>query len=214
MNTLDYIVKKYNLNLDQRLPIQIANIGRDNLAELFFELGYRIGVEIGTERGLYAEVLCKANPKLKLYCIDPWSSYPGYREYVPQKKLDACYDEAKTRLSAFNCELVKALSQDALNDFLDESLDFVYIDGNHEFTYITQDLYSWSKKVKPGGIIAGHDYMINKDKPDNRVPCHVLWVVNAFMAAYEIRPWFVVGAKDRVPGEVRDKPRSWFYIKK
>jgi hypothetical protein len=37
---------------------------------------------------------------------------------------------------------------DALNDFEDDSLDFVYIDGNHEFPYVAEDLFHWSKKVR------------------------------------------------------------------
>jgi hypothetical protein len=214
MDNLDFIVKKYGLDLNQRIPIEIPNMGRDNLAELFAELGYQTGAEIGTERGLYAEILCKANPSLKLYCVDPWASYPGYREYVSSEKYNDCYLEAKNRLSPFDCRFIKSVSRDALNLIKDESLDFVYIDGNHEFAYIAEDISGWSKKVRPGGIVAGHDYMMHKDEFKNRVPCHVVWVVGAYTGAYKIKPWFVVGAKNLVPDEIRDSPRSWFYIKK
>jgi len=211
MNTLNYIVSKYNLNLREKPPIQIRNVGRNNLADLFRELGFTTGAEIGTERGLYAETLCKANPKVKLFCIDPWTTYPGYRDILDQNYMKETYNEARDRLSAFNCKFIKAFSVDAVKKFADGSLDFVYIDGNHEYPYITQDMIEWSKKVRPGGIMAGHDYVTsNKSKPRNQV----FWAVNGYMAAYNVRPWFVLGSKDVVPGEIRDKPRSWMLVKK
>jgi predicted O-methyltransferase YrrM len=210
MNTLKYIAEKYKLNLKDHPPIQIPNVGRNNLADLFCELGFKTGVEIGTERGLYAEVLCKANPKAKLFCIDPWKIYPEYRDIVKQNKMDEIYNEAKSRLSAFNCKLIKKFSLDALKDFADESLDFTYIDGNHEYPYITRDIIEWSKKVRPGGIVVGHDYTTSNQLVSRN---QVFWAVNGYMNAYNIRSWFILGTKAEVPGEIRDKPRSWMWIK-
>ena len=67
MDTLAYILNKYNLNGARRLPVEIPDTGRDTLAAIFGELGFKVGVEIGTERGKYAEVLCKSNPGVQLY---------------------------------------------------------------------------------------------------------------------------------------------------
>jgi predicted O-methyltransferase YrrM len=47
----------------------------------------------------------------------------------------------------------------AADDFLDNSLDFVYIDAGHRFDDVVQDIIKWTKKVRKGGIISGHDYM-------------------------------------------------------
>ena len=55
--------------------------------------------------------------------------------------------------------LHRKLSLDAVNAFLDASLDFVYIDANHEFSVVLQDIRAWFAKVKPDGILAGHDYL-------------------------------------------------------
>jgi hypothetical protein len=49
-------------------------------------------------------------------------------------------------------------SQDVAHQFLDESLAFVYIDGNHYFEGVSQDIQLYWPKVMPGGIIAGHDF--------------------------------------------------------
>ena len=49
-------------------PIEIPNSNRETLAWLFNQLGFTVGAEIGTERGLYAQVLLDKNPNLQLFC--------------------------------------------------------------------------------------------------------------------------------------------------
>jgi len=211
MDTLSYILQKYSINLDnRRMPIEIPNVGRDDLAVLFHELGFTIGAEIGTEQGLYAETLCKGNPNLHLYCVDPWKSYRGYLDHITQEKLDNFYEIAKARLAPYNVELVRKFSMEAVKDFKRNSLDFVYIDANHEFRYIVEDLCEWPAKVRPGGIIAGHDFCQRKDKGYH---VHVVEAVMGYTSAYKISPWFVLGTKAIVPNETRDSTRSFFWVK-
>jgi hypothetical protein len=203
MDTLDFIAQKYNLNLVQRSPITIPNFGRNDLASLFTELGFTKGVEIGVLIGNYSKILCEANPNLTLYSIDPWKSYEEYKDLTPQKAFDECYEHSKALLAPFkNCQLIRKKSMDAIPDFNDESLDFVYIDGNHEFASETNDIFEWSKKIKIGGIIAGHDYRKYKERSFS----HSYEVVNAYTNAYRIFTWFITDhSKDRV--------RSWFWVK-
>lgn len=213
MNTLDYIVNKYNINLDvRRMPIEIPNTGRDDLAQLFAELDLRVGVEIGVEEGLYTEILCKANPQAKIYGIDPWRAYSGYRDHVSQSKLDGFYEGTRKRLVPYgNYELVRRFSLEAARDFGNGSLDFVYIDGNHTLPYIINDLIEWSKKVKIGGIVSGHDYRKSKRMVTQN---HVPYAVNCYVQSYRIQPWFLLGSKAVNPGEVRDRSRSWMWVKR
>lgn len=207
---LNYLVKKYNLDLNQRMPIEIPNVGRNTLAEMFNDFGFKVGAEIGVEQGLYSRILCKANPGLKLYCVDAWKSYKGYRDHVSQEKLDGFLEKTKERLASYNCEIVKGFSMDVVKDFEDESLDFVYIDGNHELPFVINDIIEWSKKIRKGGVVAGHDYLKNKPY-DTRT--HVVPAVNAYVDAYRISPWFLLGTKEMREGEIRDKARSWMFIK-
>ncbi|TSC65333.1 MAG: hypothetical protein CEO21_440, partial [Microgenomates group bacterium Gr01-1014_80] len=156
--TLNYILKKFNITFGRKtpMPIEIPNFGRDNLASLFAELGFKTGVEIGVETGAYSEILLKNNPGLKLYSIDPWKAYSGFRDYTVQEELDKLYKDAKTRLAPYpNSEIIRKFSMDGVKDFADNSLDFVYIDANHSFLNITQDIIEWSKKIKVNGIISG-----------------------------------------------------------
>lgn len=203
MDTLEYIFKKYNLDPKMRSPIHLLDVGRDGLALLFAELGFTSGAEIGVLFGRYSKILCEANPKLKLYCIDPWLAYEEYRNLGTQKINDELYEKTKASLAPFNCDVIRKKSLDVVKDFPDNSLDFVYLDGNHEFASEANDIYEWSKKVRLGGIISGHDYRQYRERSFS----HSYEVVNAYTAAYRINPWFVIGRN-------KDKIRSWFWIKK
>lgn len=215
MNTYNYIIKKHNIKVGRQHIIEIPNMGRDQLAELFAELKFKKGVEIGVDKGIYSEILLKANPQLQLTSIDPWRA-SAYEQGIPginyrQKYYDDSYKEAKKRLSPYKkSKIVRKKSLTAVKDFKDNSLDFVYIDGNHNFINVTNDIHEWSKKVKVGGIISGHDFAYFPSLKHN----HVKHVVLAYTKAYGIKPLFIVGAYTYDKGIIRDKMRSWFWVKR
>lgn len=134
--------------------------GRNELAKLFSG----VGVEVGVERAVFSKTIARYSRKL--YLVDPWTAYKGYREHVTQSKLDDFFLEAKTRMESFSVEFVKKFSMDAVKDFEDASLDFIYIDANHKYENVLEDITEWSKKVKPGGIVSGHDYIRRKGQDD------------------------------------------------
>lgn len=210
MDALTYISTKYDLNLNQRSPIEIPDIGRDpGLARLFYLLGYRTGAEVGVECGLFSEALCRENPGVKLFCVDGWQPYSNYRDHVSSNKLEGFYQEAKQRLAPYpRATLIRKFSMDAVNDFADNSLDFVYIDANHDIQHCINDIAEWGKKVRPGGIIAGHDYA--RYRLPNTI--HVVQSVHAWTDAWEVRPWFLLGTQAKVEGQIRDTARSWFWV--
>lgn len=215
MDTLSYILKKYNLSYVPRSiqmsPTEIPNMGRDDLPALLNELGFKTGAEIGVFSGLYSQTICAGIPGVKLYSIDSWQTYaPYYRDIQRQEKLDEAKQNAYRRLKPFNVTIIEKFSEDAIKDFEDDSLDFVYIDGNHELPYVLWDIIWWSKKVRSGGIVAGHDYYETVTK-DSR--CHVIPAVMAYTRAYKIVPWFVIGTKAMEPGVIRDSKRSWMWVK-
>lgn len=193
------------------LPRSIPNTDRwHSLTQLFADLHFTTGAEIGTERGLFAKRLCHVNPQLHLYCIDPWRAYKGYREHVSQPKLDDFYETARQRLAPYDCTLVRKFSVEASKDFADGSLDFIYIDGNHNLLHVIQDLWYWVPKVRKGGLVCGHDF-IRRINPSYAM--HVVQAVHAYTDSYRIDPWFVLGSKEAVPGELREKPRSFMWVK-
>jgi hypothetical protein len=197
MNIFDFIVERYEIN-----PIPLP-FNRKGLAVLFKELGYKVGVEIGVDRGLYSEIMSKANPGVKLYCIDPWKAYTGYDDIKEQDVLENNFLHTKRLLEPFNCEIIRKTSMEAVKDFKPESSDYVYIDGNHKFEYVLNDLNNWSKIVKKGGIIAGHDYKYSRRHREGIVG--VGKAVDLYMKENNIRVLFL-------PCALRDS--SWFFVNK
>lgn len=212
MNTLETITKKFNLQITDstRMPLEIVNFGRNHLAALFHELGFERGVEVGVRDGEYSEVLCMKNPDAVIYGIDPYVPHRGYLDTTRQSSFDKYEAKAHERLDQYkNYHFMKAFSLDAVEDFEDESLDFVYIDADHDFQNVTNDVHEWMKKLRIGGILAGHDYV--KHKGPSRI--HVYQALNGYMDAWQLRPWFVLGAKAIEDGVIRDEARSWMYVK-
>ncbi len=213
MDIYKYIIDKYKIEVGNQYIMDIPNMGRNNLAELFAELKFTEGVEIGVDRGEYSEILCKANPNLHLYSIDPWTSAvyePGKSGVnADQPYFDNCYKETKERLTPYNCTILRKTSQGALDAFEDGSLDFVYIDANHDFPNFIFDIHNWLRKVKIGGIMSGHDYTIFSYRKFN----HVKRALDAYARSYRMIPLFIVGAYTYDKGLIRDKYRSWMWVK-
>lgn len=211
MNTLDYILKKYKIDPNGKLPIKIPNTDREDLAKLPSELGFKVGVEVGVAQGRYLKRLCQRNPQMKVYGVDSWKVYNDYPDLSEQETFDLFYEQTKERLAPFsNYELIRESSMDAVRKFEDGSLDFVYIDANHEDPYITEDIIEWSKKVKSGGIVSGHDYFKNKRRVGKFM---IIKATNKYTKDNNIKPWFVLGLTEKIQRLLRDPSRSWFWVK-
>ncbi len=210
MDTISYIKNKFGITDAAGLPVEIPGMDRDGLMALFGELGFKTGAEIGVEQGKFSEVICRAIPGVKLFAVDSWARYRGYRDHVDQVKLDGFYRATEERLKPYDAVLVRGYSMDVVKQFKPASLDFVYIDANHTLPYVIQDIWQWSQRVRPGGIVAGHDY---NEHPEGRYQCHVVDAVKAWTACYRIRPWFTVGEDHCYRGDKKlRRNRSWFWV--
>lgn len=123
-----------------------------------------IGVEIGTHLGEYAEhLLCKWQGTL--FCVDPWENAIDYESQIHLlwggsdrvKHRHEAEDRLRPYTKANRCVIMPVNSEEALQSFDDNSLDFVYIDGNHEYKHILNDLNWWYPKLHKGGFLFGHD---------------------------------------------------------
>ena len=215
MKNLKHILNKFKISYDEEthLPIEISDVGREDLVDWLYELKLKKGVEVGTYEGEYSESICKANPQMKLWTIDPWLAYEGYGDFTSQIVLTSLFKKAKKRLSAYpKCKIMRTSSMNAIKEFRNNSLDFVYIDANHQDPYITKDITEWQKKIRVGGIMAGHDYIRMRSVSESG-EWDVVSAVNRYTRSKDIRPWFVLGSSAKTPGMVRDKYRSWFWVK-
>lgn len=123
-------------------------------------------VEVGTHRAEFAAGFRHIWEGRLLLCVDPWTVPPGY---APQAGLlehgdgDRRRDMRAARDALLKCarawELVRATSVEAAPMVPDGSADFVYIDGDHRREMVLQDLRLWWPKLRPGGVLAGHDWV-------------------------------------------------------
>lgn len=120
--------------------------------------------EIGVQRGLFSRTLLERWKGKRLHLIDPWQHFSGgYDDIgnVSDAEHEACLQAAKDNLAAHvgRYQIHRKRSLEAVAEFADESLDFVYVDANHSYQDSLDDMLAWFPKVKPGGLFAGHDYL-------------------------------------------------------
>lgn len=198
MNALEHLLSKYHLDPNRRpLPLDVPDGRIPGLAQLFAELGYRVGAEIGVWKGQFSAHLCAANPGLKLTCVDPWQPYPDMPDPAA---MEGYYQTALARLAPYGVTIVRQPSLAAVQAVPLGSLDFVYIDGDHRFEFVVNDIIQWAKRVRSGGIVSGHDYRFLP----HQCPSHVVEAVNGWVRSERIVPWFRFRA---------DKAPSWVVVK-
>ncbi len=161
------------------------------VSDLLQNRRHETGAEIGVKEGRTSGYLLNHLPDLRtLYCVDPWRYYPEYEsdrnpkaksspygEWPSQAALDQAYNRFCRRIEAFADHVVvlRMMSREAAPEVPDDSLDFVFIDANHAYEFVREDILLWTPKVKPGGIVIGHDY--------NRWP-HIWGVARAVDEAF------------------------------
>lgn len=184
----------------RKVPVGLP-IGRTALAKVFKDLRFTRGAEIGVWKGAFSACLLEGNPRLRMLCVDPWTSYPAWldtKNSLPAEEAERFMAEALAialaRLGPLNATVVRKFSTDAALEVEDGSLDFVYIDGNHVEAAVREDLEAWTPKVRKGGIVAGHDYRVFSNKPT----IHVVEAVRAWTTERGIAPWYIT-AGDKTP---------------
>ena len=129
-----------------------------------------IFVEIGTWKGrsiMYlAEKIKESGKEIKLFGIDTFEgseSSPAMGDIQEMKKMskDHLYNLYLKNIEPLKdyIHTIRGNSKLVHDQFEDESIDFLFIDGDHSYESIKQDIFLWYPKVKIGGIISGHDYV-------------------------------------------------------
>ncbi len=205
METLNFILKLIG-EKGNKSKIIVYRSRYALFPKLINNLGFRTGAEVGVSSGYYSKHLCSFCPKFKLYSIDAWQLFSGCTHGETQAGMNSLYQKAVARLASFkNNQIIRDWSMNAVKLFKNESLDFVYIDAAHDYQSVHKDISVWSKRVKKGGIIAGHDYT----KPHAKDGCpksifDVQHAVNDWVKENKIKPLFLLTNKNDT---------SWFYIK-
>jgi len=175
---------------------------RIDLAKYFKEKGFKIGAEIGVADGRFSEILCQENPSMKLICVDPWAPYD--ESWRTQGTQDKAFNEAVEKLKNYNARIIRKTSVEASLEIKDEVLDFVFIDGSHIFDQVMTDIILWTKKVRKGGIVSGHDYCQFTDSG-------VIEAVNKYCEIHKIELNLIGRNQNNFKD---DRQPSWWFVKK
>jgi len=118
-------------------------------------------VEVGTFSGENAVVM--AQYFKSVVTVDPWAN--GYDKDDHASNADMAEVEKKyfeRTKDLKNISHLKLTSLEASGKFEDASLDFVYLDGDHQTDAVVADIDAWKPKIRKGGILAGHDINVEK----------------------------------------------------
>lgn len=137
--------------------------GRETLPYLLNRTGL-IGAEIGVETAAFSKYLLETKLFDRLYSIDPWTAFiPGVtqdgEQYYSENSMKT-YLLAKDTLRMYGdkSRILRMTSLDAAKYFEETQFDFIFLDGDHTEQGVNLDLHAWWPKIKPGGMLAGHDY--------------------------------------------------------
>ncbi len=118
-------------------------VQKEKLSQIIGEIKIK-GIEIGVLEGDTTKHLLLHIPHLIMYVIDP----------TPKRvELIQNTNEYGERI-----KIIELKSDEAVRIFDKESVDFVWVDGDHEYEQVKRDIVNYRPFVKPGGFIGGHDY--------------------------------------------------------
>jgi hypothetical protein len=133
------------------------------LTEVINEREYRRGAEVGVDLGTTTQYLLLHCPELLIYAVDLWDrptaigKHRGQWVYHPD--LDYAQRTFNDRMYPFRDRVIvlKGISWEVSERVEDNSLDFVFIDADHKYESVVKDIKAWMPKLKPGGMLSGHD---------------------------------------------------------
>jgi len=169
-------------------------------------LNFKVGIEVGVRLGHFSKFMLD-HTDMTVYSIDPWE------HNAELNKPEYSYQYTVSLLQKYGekSKLIKGYSPEVCEQFQDNSVDFVYIDGLHTYDAVKKDINGWYSKVKTGGIIAGHDY-------SKKHWVGVYNAVNEFIKTHNIKLNItgVGGFKTREQRKAQEydgNQPSWWFIK-
>lgn len=119
-------------------------------------------IEVGSWVG--ASAIAMADAGAEVTCVDPWRMYGGYTDVLSaayaEHGADKVYQTFLRNIGTRKDRSIHPLRKTSLDAAaqMKEQVDMVFIDANHDYDSVIEDIEAWLPHVRPGGIIAGHDY--------------------------------------------------------
>lgn len=118
-------------------------------------------VEVGSWKGRSTVAICEAleGREVTLWSVDTFEGDPDIWQEMPHVERDAVIEEFRNNTVGFTfLHSIVADSAEASRQFDVSSLDWVFIDGYHAYDQVVRDISAWQPKLKPDGLLSGHDY--------------------------------------------------------
>lgn len=142
--------------------VDLKNVSAAGLLPYVRQLGNDlIGCELGVCKGFTLRYFLDLAPEIsKVYAVDSWTPYMDWWGPITQQMVDNWREYAMTLLGPYTdkIEILEMDSIKASTVIADNSLDYIFIDGDHSYQAVCIDLANYYNKVKSGGIFAGHDW--------------------------------------------------------
>jgi hypothetical protein len=175
----------FELFLSNKCWPQAINYCQKNFLNRFdFVNNYISGIEngifaeIGVCNGSMSENILRNNNTCQLYCIDPYLSYDDYDDACKNEVGDKLYNSVKNKLESEFKDRVKLIREysNKASEMLKNEFDFIYVDGNHKYKYVLEDITLWYEKLKIGGFLICDDACdINDDIRDENGDVFIRW---------------------------------------
>ena len=123
--------------------------------------GFKTGIEIGTAYGGCANHLLTECDLNTLILVDPYEYYPDMPGLFDQSDYDRLQAQTFNRLKGFNAAWFLRYDSKKAYDLMWPSIkpvDFVFLDGLHTYEMVKWEIEHYSKLIRPGGALIGHDY--------------------------------------------------------
>jgi predicted O-methyltransferase YrrM len=120
-------------------------------------------MEIGTWKGDNAKSILKELNINNLILVDPYKWYDGFERkhgrIYDTINMDKLYLKVKRIFEDYeNVRVIRDKSSELNRNEIGDKFDFIYIDGNHEYKFVKEDIIKFYDFVRKGGILAGHDF--------------------------------------------------------
>jgi len=121
-------------------------------------------VEVGSWKGkssaFFVVEAFNSGKKINAFFVDTWKGSDEH-EQMDVIKTDSLYDLFVNNMKPLEgmFTAIRKTSVEAAKEFADESLDAVFLDAAHDYESVKADIGAWIEKIKPNGIISGHDYL-------------------------------------------------------
>jgi predicted O-methyltransferase YrrM len=123
------------------------SVHRQTLAKLVKDQEWKRGIELGVDRGILFNVLLRSCPGLYLTGVD---TFPDRERSRKAFETVRAYPDRSG--------LLEMTTREASELYQDGHFDFVFIDADHSYEAVADDIACWRSKVRTGGWLGGHDY--------------------------------------------------------